>query len=161
MFKAFNISIILLLFSLSIEEIPQDQKDLCQRVAYDYNDCLVELDDSYFCCYAKAKTVEGDYGANLCAVIEAKEINKRVIKEILKDFAPFLEDVIFNDVGLMTAFSIFYNLIESGLKETDLVCPIDAGSKKGRIITGVSIGIVAILVIGVICCCCKKDSGNK
>ena len=75
-----------------------------------------------------------------------------------------IKDIIFNDVGLMTAFKIFYNLIESGLKEQDIVCPIDAGSKKGRIITGVSLGIVALLVIGVICCCarcCKKKGGES
>ena len=83
-----------------------------------------------------------------------------MIKEILKDFQPFIKDVIVNDVGLMTAFRIFYNLIDSGLKETDMVCPIDAGSKKGRIIIGVSlgIGIAALLVIGIIYCCSKKKS---
>ena len=74
-----------------------------------------------------------------------------------------ITDIIFNDVGLMTAFNIFYNLIESGLKEEEIVCPIDAGSKKGRIITGVFLGIAALLLIGIICCCrscCKKNSGE-
>ena len=156
MFKIVHISIILVLFTSSTESIPQDQKDLCQRVANNYDDCLVELDDSYFCCFAKAKTVEGNHEASLCSVIEAKEINERIIKNLLNDFSPFIKDVIFNDVGLMTAFSIFYNLIDSGLKETDLLCPIDAGSKKGRIIIGVCVGIVAILIIGIICCCCCK-----
>ena len=157
MLKALYISIFLLLFSLSKEEIPQDQKDLCERVANNDDDCLVELDDSYFCCFAKAKTVEGNHEAHLCSVIEAKEINEMVIKNLLADFSPFIKDVISHNVGLKTAFSIFFNLIDSGLKETDLVCPIDAGSKKGRIIIGVCVGIAAILVIGIIiCCCCKK-----
>ena len=74
-----------------------------------------------------------------------------------------ITDIIFNDVGLMTAFNIFYNLIESGLKEEEFVCPIDAGSKKGRIITGVFLGIAVLLLIGIICCCrrcCKKNSGE-
>ena len=95
--------------------------------------------------------------AHLGSVIEAKEINEMVIKNLLADFSPFIKDVILHNVGLKTAFSIFFNLIDSGLKETDLVCPIDAGSKKGRIIIGVCVGIAAILVIGIIiCCCCKK-----
>ena len=73
-----------------------------------------------------------------------------------------IKDIITHDVGLMTAFKIFYNLIESGLKEQDIVCPIDGGSKKGRIIIGVCLGIFALLIIGVCCCCCKKNNeGNK
>jgi len=66
------------LFINIIESIPQDQKDKCQRVAKDSDDCLVELDSSYFCCFLKAKTIENDYEANLCGVIEASEINKKV-----------------------------------------------------------------------------------
>ena len=74
-----------------------------------------------------------------------------------------IKDIIFNDVGLMTAFKIFYNFIESGLKEEDIICPIDAGSKKGRIITGVFLGIAALFIFGVCCCiarCCKKDESK-
>ena len=41
MLKALYISILLLLISLSKEEIPQDQKDLCERVANNDDDCLV------------------------------------------------------------------------------------------------------------------------
>ena len=67
-------------------DIPQDQKDKCQKVAKTDDDCLVELDDSYFCCFLKAKTKENNLEASLCGVIEAKEINKRIIKELLKTY---------------------------------------------------------------------------
>ncbi len=70
------------LLFIIILSIPQDQKEKCQKVAENSDDCLVELDDSYFCCYLKATTVDDEEEANLCAVIEAKEINKRVNKYI-------------------------------------------------------------------------------
>ena len=37
--------------------IPEDQKEKCQRVATSEDDCKIELDLSYFCCFFKAKTV--------------------------------------------------------------------------------------------------------
>ena len=148
-----------ILFFICVD-IPQDQKDKCQKVAKTDDDCLVELDDSYFCCFLKAKTKENNLEASLCGVIEAKEINKRIIKEMLKTFQPLIKDIIFNDVSLMTAFRIFYKFIDSGLEEQDLLCPIDGGSKKGRIIIGVCLGILALFIIGIICCCKKGNKGD-
>ena len=58
MLKALYISILLLLFSLSKEEIPQDQKDLCERLANNDDDCVVELDDSYFAASQKQKQLK-------------------------------------------------------------------------------------------------------
>ena len=66
------------LFINIIESIPQDQKDKCQRVAKDSDDCLVELGSSYFCCFLKAKTIEKGVEVSLCGVIKASDINKKV-----------------------------------------------------------------------------------
>ncbi len=80
--KKWIIIVLFISLFISIESITQDQKDKCQKVAKDSDDCLVELDDSYFCCFLKAKTNENDIEANLCGVIEASEINKKVKNNI-------------------------------------------------------------------------------
>ena len=158
MLKILDIPIILLLLiTYSKEDIPESQKKKCEKVAKSEDDCLVELDDSYFCCYAKAKTNKGDHEANLCVVVEAEEINEMVIKELLEDFVPFLKDAIFQSVDYMTAFSIFYNLMDFGIKDSDLVCPIDPSSKKGIIISIVIGVLVVVVFIGFVYCCCKKE----
>ena len=149
----------LILFSSSFEEIPQEQKDLCQGPAKNSDDCLVDLDDGYYCCYMKAKTVEFEQEASLCAVLDSEEVTKRTIKELLGDFAPLIRDIIFNDVGLMTYFSVFYRLIESGLKEQELQCPIDPETKKGKTtILTIVLTVSAVFITGIIiyCCCCQK-----
>ena len=38
--------------------IPEDQKEKCQRVATSKDDCKIELDLSYFCCFFKQKLLE-------------------------------------------------------------------------------------------------------
>ena len=74
---------------------------------------------------------------------------------------PFLKDILNKDLGLMTAYKVFYELIDSGLKDKYIECPIDyIEDKKGRVFGGVKIAVivvVVVVVIIVICCCKKKD----
>ena len=71
--------IFVLLLSFTIEkEIPQDQKDKCQREARIPEDCKVELDLNYFCCYISAKTVVDDKEVNICAVVETSKVTEMV-----------------------------------------------------------------------------------
>ena len=47
---------------------------------------------------------------------------------------PFLKDILNKDLGLMTAYKVFYELIDSGLKDKYIECPIDyIEDKKGRV----------------------------
>ena len=67
------------LLSLTIEkEIPQDQKDKCQKVALIPEDCKIELDWNYFCCYVSAKTVVEEKEVNICAVVETSKVTEMV-----------------------------------------------------------------------------------
>ena len=67
------------LLSLTIEkEIPQDQKEKCQRVAYTPEDCKIELDLNYFCCYVSATTLEEETKVNICAVVETSKVTEMV-----------------------------------------------------------------------------------
>ena len=60
------------------KEIPQDQKDKCQKVALIPEDCKIELDWNYFCCYVSAKTVVEDKEVNICAVVETSKVTEMV-----------------------------------------------------------------------------------
>ena len=72
-----------------------------------------------------------------------------------------MKDILNKDLGLMTAYKVFYELIDSGLKDKYIECPIDyIEDKKGRVFGGVKIAVivvVVVVVIIVICCCKKKD----
>ena len=72
-----------------------------------------------------------------------------------------MKDILNGDLGLMTAYKVFYELIDSGLKDKYIECPIDyIEDKKGRVFVGVKIAVivvVVVVVIIVICCCKKKD----
>ena len=72
-----------------------------------------------------------------------------------------MKDILNGDLGLMTVYKVFYDLIDSGLKDKDIECPIDyIEDKKGRVFGGVTIAIIVIVVVVAIiiccCCCCKK-----
>ena len=72
-----------------------------------------------------------------------------------------MKDILNHDLGLMTAYKVFYELIDSGLKDKYIECPIDyIEDKKGRVFGGVKIAVIVVVivvVIIVICCCKKKD----
>ena len=64
---------------------------------------------------------------------------------------PFLKDILNKDLGLMTAYKVFYELIDSGLKDKYIECPIDyIEDKKGRIIGGVTIALIVVVIVVVI-----------
>lgn len=68
-----------------------------------------------------------------------------------------MKDILNHDLGLMTAYKVFYELIDSGLKDKYIECPIDyIEDKKGRIIGGVTIAlIVVVIVVAIIVCYCR------
>ena len=72
-----------------------------------------------------------------------------------------MKGILNGDLGLMTVYKVFYELIDSGLKDKYIECPIDyIEDKKGRVFGGVKIAVivvVVVVVIIVICCCKKKD----
>ncbi len=72
-----------------------------------------------------------------------------------------MKDILNGDLGLMTVYKVFYDLIDSGLKDKDIECPIDyIEDKKGRVFGGVTIALIVVIIVVVIivicCCCCKK-----
>ena len=68
-----------------------------------------------------------------------------------------MKDILNHDLGLMTAYKVFYELIDSGLKDKYIECPIDyIEDKKGRIIGGVTIAlIIVVIVVAIIVCYCR------
>ena len=72
-----------------------------------------------------------------------------------------MKDVLNGDLSLRTIFKVFYDLIDSGLKDKNIECPIDyINDKKGRVFGGIIAAIIVVLVVVLIiiicCCCCKK-----
>ena len=140
--------------------IPEDQKEKCQRVATSEDDCKIELDLSYFCCFFKAKTVRENEEVSLCGVIKTTEVTKMLINQILDDFINVVKDIISGDINLKKIFNLFYNLAEYGIKDEEVVCPLDPLSKKGLGVFGIIGIILACIIVSIIicrCCCCKKE----
>ena len=139
--------------------IPEDQKEKCQRVATSKDDCNIELDINYFCCFFKAKTVKDNEEVSLCGVIKTTEITKILINQLLVEFIDVVKDIISGDINLKKIFNIFFDLAEYGIKDEEVACPFDPLSKKGLTIfaiIGIILAVIIVLVVLCVCCCCKK-----
>ena len=92
-------------------------------------------------------------------IIKTTEVTKMLINQILDDFIDVVKEIISGDINFKKIFNLFYNLAEYGIKDEEVVCPLDPLSKKGLGVFGIIGIILACIIVSIIicrCCCCKK-----